>query len=119
MGAVLGVSGLGPTEDFFARGGHSLLATRLVSRLREAGAVILGKTNLSEWANFRSEQSSSGWSGVGGQTRNPYDPTRSPCGSSSGSEVVVTVRTPPGISSTRRSTASCRCSRPRCRCREP
>ncbi len=63
----------------------------LVERLREAGAVILGKTNLSEWANFRSEQSSSGWSGVGGQTRNPYDPTRSPCGSSSGSGVAVAV----------------------------
>ncbi len=61
----------------------------LVKRLREAGAVILGKTNLSEWANFRSERSSSGWSGVGGQTRNPYDPTRSPCGSSSGSGVAV------------------------------
>ncbi len=45
----------------------------LVARIREAGAVILGKTNLSEWANFRSERSSSGWSGVGGQTRNPYD----------------------------------------------
>jgi amidase len=56
-----------------------------VARLREAGAVILGKTNLSEWANFRSERSSSGWSGVGGQTANPYDPTRNPCGSSSGS----------------------------------
>jgi Asp-tRNA(Asn)/Glu-tRNA(Gln) amidotransferase A subunit family amidase len=61
----------------------------LVGRLREAGAVILGKANLSEWANFRSERSSSGWSGVGGQTRNPYDPTRSPCGSSSGSGVAV------------------------------
>jgi Asp-tRNA(Asn)/Glu-tRNA(Gln) amidotransferase A subunit family amidase len=47
--------------------------------------VILGKTNLSEWANFRSEESSSGWSGVGGQTNNPYDTTRNPCGSSSGS----------------------------------
>ncbi|HSN57056.1 MAG TPA: amidase family protein, partial [Candidatus Sulfomarinibacteraceae bacterium] len=56
-----------------------------VARLREAGVVILGKTNLSEWANFRSERSSSGWSGVGGQTNNPYDPTRNPCGSSSGS----------------------------------
>ncbi len=56
-----------------------------VARLRDAGAVILGKTNLSEWANFRSERSSSGWSGVGGQTNNPYDPTRNPCGSSSGS----------------------------------
>ena len=56
-----------------------------VARLREAGVVILGKTNLSEWANFRSEESSSGWSGVGGQTNNPYDTTRNPCGSSSGS----------------------------------
>jgi amidase len=56
-----------------------------VARLRTAGVVILGKTNLSEWANFRSEESSSGWSGVGGQTNNPYDPTRNPCGSSSGS----------------------------------
>ncbi len=61
----------------------------VVAGLREAGAVILGKTNLSEWANFRSERSSSGWSGVGGQTRNPYDPARSPCGSSSGSAVAV------------------------------
>jgi amidase len=54
-------------------------------RLREAGAVILGKTNLSEWANFRSSHSSSGWSGRGGQTRNPYVLDRNPCGSSSGS----------------------------------
>ncbi len=61
----------------------------LVTRLREAGAVILGKANLSEWANFRSTRSSSGWSSVGGQTRNPYDPTRNPCGSSSGSGVAV------------------------------
>lgn len=61
----------------------------LVARLRESGAVILGKTNLSEWANFRSVRSSSGWSGVGGQTRNPYDTARSPCGSSSGSAVAV------------------------------
>ena len=60
-----------------------------VALLREAGAVILGKTNLSEWANFRSERSSSGWSGVGGQTNNPYDPTRNPCGSSSGSGVAA------------------------------
>ena len=60
-----------------------------VSKLREAGAVILGKTNLSEWANFRSEHSSSGWSSIGGQTRNPYDTTRNPCGSSSGSGVAV------------------------------
>ncbi len=53
----------------------------LVQKLREAGAVILGKTNLSEWANFRSSDSSSGWSGRGGQTRNPYILDRTPCGS--------------------------------------
>ncbi len=61
----------------------------LVSRLRDAGAIILAKANLSEWANFRSTHSTSGWSSVGGQTRNPYDPTRNPCGSSSGSAVAV------------------------------
>ena len=61
----------------------------LVARLREAGAVILGKTNLSAWANFRSEQSISGWSAVGGLTRNPYALDRSPCGSSSGSGVAA------------------------------
>jgi len=61
----------------------------LVKRLRNAGAVILGKANLSEWANMRSDRSSSGWSSVGGQTKNPYDTTRSPCGSSSGSAVAV------------------------------
>ncbi|MEO5762988.1 MAG: amidase [Vicinamibacteria bacterium] len=57
----------------------------IVERLRAAGAVILGKTNLSEWANFRSTKSSSGWSGRGGQCRNPYALDRNPCGSSSGS----------------------------------
>ena len=57
----------------------------VAARLREAGALILGKTNLSEWANIRSSHSSSGWSGRGGQTRNPYALDRSPCGSSSGS----------------------------------
>jgi amidase len=61
----------------------------LVSRLREAGAVILGKTNLSEWANFRSSHSTSGWSGRGGQTLNPYALDRDPSGSSSGSGVAV------------------------------
>ncbi len=61
----------------------------IVQRLRKAGAVILGKTNLSEWANFRSTRSSSGWSSQGGQTRNPYMLDRSPCGSSSGSAVAV------------------------------
>ena len=57
----------------------------VVERLRAAGAVILGKTNLSEWANFRSTHSSSGWSGRGGQCRNPYALDRTPSGSSSGS----------------------------------
>jgi len=61
----------------------------LVARLREAGAVILGKTNLSEWANFRSTHSSSGWSSEGGQTRNPYVLDRNPSGSSSGSGAAV------------------------------
>ncbi|MDH5621669.1 MAG: amidase [Gammaproteobacteria bacterium] len=61
----------------------------VVKRLRDAGAVILGKANLSEWANFRSTRSSSGWSSVGGQTLNPYDRARSPCGSSSGSAVAT------------------------------
>jgi amidase len=61
----------------------------LVKRLTDAGAVILGKTNLSEWANFRSTHSSSGWSAVGGQTLNPYDVRRSPCGSSAGSAAAV------------------------------
>ena len=60
-----------------------------VDALRQAGAVILGKTNLSEWANFRSTSSSSGWSSIGGQTRNPYSTDRNPCGSSSGSAVAV------------------------------
>ena len=63
----------------------------VVRQLRDAGAVILGKTNLSEWANFRSTRSSSGWSSLGGQTKNPYDVTRNPCGSSSGSGVAVTA----------------------------
>jgi amidase len=63
----------------------------IVQRLREAGAVILGKTNLSEWANFRSTRSTSGWSGRGGLTRNPYVLDRNPCGSSSGSGVAVSA----------------------------
>ncbi|HEY0044267.1 MAG TPA: amidase [Allosphingosinicella sp.] len=61
----------------------------LVARLRQAGAVIVGKTNLSEWANIRSSDSISGWSAVGGQTRNPHALNRNACGSSTGSGVVV------------------------------
>ena len=61
----------------------------LVARLRAAGAVIVGKANLSEWANIRSSDSISGWSAIGGQVRNPYALNRNPCGSSSGSAVAV------------------------------
>ncbi len=70
----LALVGSKPSQDAF-----------VVKRLRDAGVVLLGKTNLSEWANFRSNHSSSGWSGRGGQTRNPYVLDRNPCGSSSGS----------------------------------
>ncbi len=61
----------------------------ITEKLRAAGAVILGKANLSEWANFRGQMSVSGWSGVGGQTKNPYELDRNPCGSSSGSGASV------------------------------
>jgi amidase len=74
------LAGSMPLEDSF-----------VAAQLRAAGAVILGKANLSEWANFRGEMSSSGWSGVNGQTKNPYVLTRSPCGSSAGSGVSVSA----------------------------
>jgi amidase len=74
---------------------HAAADAPLVARLRAAGAVILGKTNLSEWANFRATRSTSGWSSLGGQTRNPYVLDRSPCGSSSGSAVAVAARLAP------------------------
>jgi amidase len=61
----------------------------MVARLRAAGVVVLGKANLSEWANIRSDDSLSGWSAVGGQARNPYDPARTTCGSSAGSGAAV------------------------------
>lgn len=64
----------------------------IVAKLRAAGMILAGKTNLSEWANFRSTKSSSGWSSAGGQTRNPYNPNMSPCGSSSGSGAAVAAR---------------------------
>lgn len=72
-------------------GSHPLQDSYIAMKLREAGAVILGKANLSEWANFRGNLSSSGWSGVGGQTKNPYVLDRNPCGSSSGSGVAVSA----------------------------
>jgi amidase len=76
----LALAGNRPPDDAF-----------LVARLREAGARVAGKTNLTEWANFRGNASISGWSAVGGQTGNAYDPRRSPCGSSSGSAVAVAM----------------------------
>ncbi len=72
-------------------GSHPLQDSWVAKSLREAGAVILGKANLSEWANFRGDMSSSGWSGVGGQVKNPYFLDRNPCGSSSGSGVAVSA----------------------------
>lgn len=74
----LALAGVTPPKDAF-----------IVTRLRESGAVILGKTNLSEWANFRSTHSTSGWSGRGGQTKNPYALDRNPSGSSSGSGAAI------------------------------
>ena len=67
----------------------------VISRLRAAGAILIGTTNLSEWANFRSAQSIDGWSSLGGQTRNPYGPDHSPSGSSSGSAVAGAARLAP------------------------
>ncbi|MDX6497019.1 MAG: amidase [Blastocatellia bacterium] len=80
------------TAGSLALGGSIPLQDSSVARkLRDAGAVILGKTNLSEWANFRSSHSSSGWSGRGGQTKNPYVLDRNPCGSSSGTGAGVSA----------------------------
>src|SRR5208337_4436326 len=70
-------------------GQPALQDSTVAAKLRAGGAVILGKTNLSEWANFRSFESVSGWSGWGGQTNNPYGIDRNPCGSSSGSAAAV------------------------------
>lgn len=78
------------TAGSLALGGSIPLQDSMVAKkLRDAGAVIIGKTNLSEWANFRSSHSTSGWSGRGGQTKNPYVLDRNPCGSSSGTGVAI------------------------------
>jgi amidase len=74
----IALAGSIPSQDSF-----------VAQKLREAGAIVFGKTNLSEWSNFRSTRSTSGWSSRGGQTRNPYALDRNPCGSSSGSAVAV------------------------------
>jgi amidase len=73
------------------RNSYPLTDSPVARKLREAGAVIIAKSNLSEWANFRADISSSGWSGVGGQTKNPYVLDRNPCGSSSGSGASVSA----------------------------
>ncbi len=73
------------------RNWHPKTDSFIAGKLREAGAVIIAKANLSEWANFRAKMSSSGWSGTGGQTKNPYVLDRNPCGSSSGSGVSVSA----------------------------
>ena len=72
-------------------GSKPLKDSHVAKKLRKAGAVIIAKANLSEWANFRGQNSSSGWSGINGQTKNPYVLTRNPCGSSSGSGVAVSA----------------------------
>lgn len=82
-------TGMPTTAGSLALAGSTPPDAFIVQRLKAAGAFVLGKANLSEWANFRSSQSSSGWSGVGGQTNSPYILDRNPCGSSSGSAVVA------------------------------
>ncbi|MDX6399171.1 MAG: amidase, partial [Gaiellaceae bacterium] len=85
----INTAGMPTTAGSWALAGSTPDDAFIVERLKAAGAIILGKANLSEWANFRSAPSSSGWSGIGGQTNNPYVLDRNPCGSSSGSGVVV------------------------------
>jgi len=84
------IAGLVNSAGSLAMAAHRPAADAFViAKLREAGAVILGKTNLSEWANFRSTRSTSGWSSRGGQTKNPYVLDRNPCGSSSGTGTAI------------------------------
>lgn len=85
----INTTGMPTTAGSWALAGSSPPDAFIVRRLKDAGAIILGKANLSEWANFRSAPSSSGWSGIGGQGAMPYVLDRNPCGSSSGSAVVA------------------------------
>ncbi|MGQ7296859.1 amidase family protein [Quadrisphaera sp. KR29] len=85
----IGSAGLPTTAGSRALAGNLAPDASLTAQLRAAGAVVIGKANLSEWANFRSTSATSGWSGVGGQTRNPHALDRDPCGSSSGSGAGV------------------------------
>jgi amidase len=78
--------------SYALEGSIALQDSHVAKRLRDAGAVILGKTNLSEWANFRSTRSTSGWSGRGGQTKSPYALDRNPCGSSAGTGSAIAAR---------------------------
>jgi amidase len=91
----LALEGALPTQEAF-----------VVGRLRDSGAVILGKAGLSEWANIRSPRSTSGWSGRGGQVLNPHQTDRSPSGSSSGSAVARSYRPPTSMESSRSSQRS-------------
>jgi len=77
--------------SFALHGVPPMRDSTVAANLRAGDAVILGKTNLSEWANFRSFESISGWSGIGGQTHNPYGIDRNPCGSSSGSGAAASA----------------------------
>ena len=85
----INTTGMPTTGGSWALAGSTPSDAFLIGRLKAAGALIIGKANLSEWANFRSGPSSSGWSGIGGQTNMPYVLDRNPCGSSSGSGVAA------------------------------
>jgi amidase len=87
----INTSGMATTAGSWALAGSTPSDAFIVQQLKAAGAILLGKANLSEWANFRSSPSSSGWSGIGGQTNMAYVLDRNPCGSSSGSAVVASA----------------------------
>ena len=87
----INTTGMATTAGSWALAGSTPVDAFIVQRLRAAGALVIGKANLSEWANFRSGPSSSGWSGIGGQTNMAYVLDRNPCGSSSGSGVITSA----------------------------